>query len=118
MATTWTKEDKPITDVNQGQPLANGFFMFLTYGQSGSPWTDLAKAEGHTWTDAPNASGTSYTKIPKPTGVTSTVGATGGIPIGLTLLFTSTSETSVLTGIWTDVANPSSDVWTKIPKAD
>jgi len=63
----------------------------------------------------------SWSNIAKPLPTTSVVtgGFSGGDPIGLLLALTySTSTvTSVVTGIWSDVAKASGTNFTKIPKA-
>lgn len=64
---------------------------------------------------------TTWTNVPKPKGTSSVITNvyTGGDSIGLLLALTysQVSTTSVLTGIWTDVAKPVGTSYTLIPKA-
>lgn len=73
------------------------------------------------WTNVPKPGALSWTKQPKPSAYTSVITQvfTGGDPIGLLLALTKTTvqTTSVLTGIWTPVAKPTSNNWTNVPKA-
>lgn len=66
---------------------------------------------------------TSWHKIPNATGTThstSVLTYSGGDPIGLLLALTYSSVTGVsstITGVWTDVAKPTGNPWTDVPKA-
>lgn len=72
-------------------------------------WTPIAKPTSATWTDLAK---------PSPIVISSITTFTGGTPIGLLLALTQSTGTvsSVVTGIWTEVAKAFNTSWTDVPK--
>lgn len=74
-----------------------------------------------TWTDINKPIGTSYSSVPKPLGTSSVIVQhfTGGDPIGLllSLTYSQVTNSSIVTGIWTDINKPNSLFWSNVPKA-
>lgn len=91
---TWTKVAKPERGISNGQPIAAGFFLYLTYATAVDDWNDVAKPTGDTWVD-----------VPKPTGnVNENIFA--GEPIGLLLALTYAEDSSFTSQEWTNVPKP------------
>lgn len=65
---------------------------------------------------------TVWTPVPKPVGTSSTIAVSysGGDPVGMLMAITHSSVigvTSIVTGIWHDVAKPNPLSWSNVPKA-